>query len=566
MSAIKCFVLTLPISLYIFFYLLARTSVNPMIILAVSALIGIAAASVMFILSRKAMGTKILDCLREVPDDTPKMKVRTYIFMFLSSVLSLGYLTQSSPLYPINTWCDTNIYFTVTKAMLNGKLLYRDINDQKGPLMYFLEMPGIIASDTSYIGVFIYEVVCCFIFLVFIYKTVSLFTKPGFVTDLLVCLMPFVIFSSHAFYLGGSAEEHMLPVCAATLYIGIKAIIQNRFPSVKETVILGILAGILFWVKYTLCGVFAGFVIYIIVSAVRSREFKTLFKLVISFLAGFALISLPVIIYFASSGALDSLYEGYFYNNVVVYMTAKTSDEPALPIVIRLLFTFIYFFANSDAIMFLMVFTGILFAALQKDKRLYAFLMLTFCISINFIFIGGYTMWYYVTIIYSFAVLSIIPLSKLLTRAVSAVQNKGAASCLAVILLVLTAVWAFLRSDATYLIFTPKHDTVQYQFAEIIDQEQDRTLVKYNFLDEGFYLATDTLPTIRYYCYYTDENAYENQQVELIEGRDTEFIVTRDQTPEFEGYAIVAESELISTALDLKRPLEEHTYYLYQLI
>ena len=44
-----------------------------------------------------------------------------------------------------------------------------------------------------------------------------------------------------------------------------------------------------------------------------------------------------------------------------------------------------------------------------------------------------------------------------------------------------------------------KEDLVQYQFAQIIEESQNPTLLNYGFLDGGFYTITNITPNIKYF-------------------------------------------------------------------
>ena len=61
-----------------------------------------------------------------------------FLFAALAAVLSLTVCTKSSFLYPLNDWVDVHCYFTVGRGILHGMVPYRDLYEQKGPLVYFL--------------------------------------------------------------------------------------------------------------------------------------------------------------------------------------------------------------------------------------------------------------------------------------------------------------------------------------------------------------------------------------------------------------------------------------------
>mgnify|MGYP000054928960 FL=1 len=70
----------------------------------------------------------------------------SFLFMLICS--------KSSFLYPMNDWQDANCFFTVGKAMMNGKVLYKDIYEQKGPVLYFIHGIAYLISKTSFLVFF----------------------------------------------------------------------------------------------------------------------------------------------------------------------------------------------------------------------------------------------------------------------------------------------------------------------------------------------------------------------------------------------------------------------------
>ena len=81
-----------------------------------------------------------------------------YIFFALAAFVFLGIASRSSFLYPFNNWDDANSYLTMGKSLFNGKVLYRDVFDQKGLYLYFLYGLAYLISHTTFAGVFILEI------------------------------------------------------------------------------------------------------------------------------------------------------------------------------------------------------------------------------------------------------------------------------------------------------------------------------------------------------------------------------------------------------------------------
>ena len=65
-------------------------------------------------------------------------RARIGLLALIIAAAVLFFCSKSSPAYPINDWSDANIYFSAGKGMLAGRVMYRDLYDHKGPLIYAL--------------------------------------------------------------------------------------------------------------------------------------------------------------------------------------------------------------------------------------------------------------------------------------------------------------------------------------------------------------------------------------------------------------------------------------------
>ena len=67
-----------------------------------------------------------------------KNKLMTFAVYLLFLIFSFGILyicTASSPRYATNPWNDANAFLTMGRAMSSGLTIYKDIFEQKGPLL-----------------------------------------------------------------------------------------------------------------------------------------------------------------------------------------------------------------------------------------------------------------------------------------------------------------------------------------------------------------------------------------------------------------------------------------------
>src|SRR5699024_10602220 len=213
----------------------------------------------------------------------------------------------SSFLYPINDWVDSNCFFTMGKALMNGRVLYRDIYEQKGPLLYFVHGLAYLFSNDSFIGVYIIEALSFSLFLFFSIKSAELYLKRYDLLLLMAPILSFMILTSKSFSHGDSVEELSLVFVIYGLYSVLNSIKKGKSLQKKEALFNGIGAASMLWMKYTLVGFYIGLIIVILFMYISKKEFKELFTIIQYFLLGFFIITIPIFIYFLINDSLEDL-------------------------------------------------------------------------------------------------------------------------------------------------------------------------------------------------------------------------------------------------------------------
>ncbi len=139
-------------------------------------------------------------------------------------------MSTCSFLYPTNTWVDAQCFYTVGKSIARGGVLYRDIYEQKGPLLYFLHacvewLP--FEGVNPFLEIFALEVLATAAMLFFLMKTLAALPwgkapRAGVSSALMRAglLQP-------RFRLGDSAEEFSLPMAAYVLYATLRMLMAN---------------------------------------------------------------------------------------------------------------------------------------------------------------------------------------------------------------------------------------------------------------------------------------------------------------------------------------------------
>lgn len=476
----------------------------------------------------------------------------------LSSVLTLLVATTSSPLYATNFWTDTNIFLTIGRGIANGMAPYRDLVDQKGPLIFLIYALAALITENSFFGAFLLEIVSMTAFTLISWRIASLYGE-GKLTLAAIPLTALITVCCTAFTQGGSAEEFNLPALALALYVTLRRMKKEGgcVHAWKLHAAFGACMGWVFVIKYTDCGLFFGLGLCLALFVLCTGGVKAVVRMILEMLAGFLAIVLPIVLYLAVSGALWDCLDTYFIQNIFVYSGTPMSFTGHI-------YNALAYLRTQSAInpaVALLAFAGVAFVSLHALVRrekgcifhaaaapMAAGLLLLFC------YWGEIAHPYYALAFAALVPLGLVPLGWLAPRIKkSAWIPVGAA-------LLLTAILPQQLCMAVPLQQVKKEEMPQTAFAQIMREEENPTLLDISSLDHGFYLAADILPDCRYFCVLNaNAKAQQEEIAEYLESAKTQFVVSRYTDPG-ERYERIAEA---SGVFDLNSP---QTYYLYKRI
>ena len=191
--------------------------------------------------------------------------------------------------------------------MLRGQVLYRDIYEQKGVLLYVLHSLASLISFRSFLGVWLLEIAAAYGFLFYCYKTARLFASRRCLW--LMPLLAGMIYSMRSFCHGDSAEELCLPLLMFALYTGIRALRSETELTRREWFFIGLTSGCVLWIKFSLLGFYPGWVLVLLWDMFRKKRWRSLADMMAFLLLGIAAVTLPVLGYFALHGALGDLFQ-----------------------------------------------------------------------------------------------------------------------------------------------------------------------------------------------------------------------------------------------------------------
>lgn len=493
-----------------------------------------------------------------------KKFIFSLVFCVLVAFLFLLLCSRSSFLYAYNNWDDANSYFSMGKALFNGKVIYRDVLDQKGPFLYFAYGLAYLLSHTTFRGVFLMELVFATIFLYYAKKSIELYVNPS-ITYVVLPILAAGVYSSVSFYWGGSAEEIELPFFSIGLYLLLKHYKEkSTFFQRKDIFISGICAGFILLIKFNSLGFFAAWMLAVVVSRVIKGQWKEMFCDCFVFLGGMILPSVPWFIYFAINKSLFYWYQGYIYYNVFVY--SDLSDQSmALGTRVYNLAKILYWQVIVNIQYFIFIILGVLSLFVSKKRAIgekFAVLGLCFFTFLG-IYIGGVELMYYSLPLSVFAILGMIPLGQALEWMNEQLQQKKLVPVASIAVLAAGLVYVNIFSMNAEYRKTTKEESYLYQLAEYISKEEDNTLLNIGCFDAGLYTVTGIVPNC--YWFQTQTILYDqvrSEQQRYIEEHQVKYVLSRGEKPDYieaAGYELICQ-------VSAKLSQEFHTvFYLYKL-
>ncbi len=477
-----------------------------------------------------------------------KLNKFSLIYSLVCAVIFIGICSKSSPIYPFNDWVDANCFMTVGKSMLHGLVPYKDLMEQKGTLLYIIHAVSALVSDTSFIGVFFFEILFATLFLFICNKILDLYNSEK-QNYLWLPIIALAVYSSRAFCHGDSAEEICLPIVAYALYVGLKAIKNDALPDKKESFFIGVTSACMLWIKFSMLGVYIGWFLYFLVTAIKKKQFSEFWVRILYILFGVILMSAPIILYHILTGSLKDMIEAYFYNNLFRYLRLNTAKTGFASVILNVCKGGFEAFLELLFVFILMI-IGAIPLVRSKNHKVLSFSWVTGICLFFSVYSGGRTFPYYALIIGAFTPIGIIGINHYLNVKISTASL--------VITPIVCFMLAYTISNNTYLLSFEKSDMPQYKFAEIINEKENPTLLNYGFIDSGFYLAADIVPSCKYFCKIA-VNIPElmETQNEFVEEGKVDFVITYGKPIHFKNYQFIDMAEFYFEG-------GYRSYYLYE--
>ena len=438
-----------------------------------------------------------------------KDSYRIYSIILFVSIVLITFFSTCSPLYPINPWDDANVFMTIGKSMLKGKILYRDIFDHKGPLLFFVHELAAALSSRSFLGIYLLEILCCFGFLAFSYRTMRLFAEHG-ISLITTCIVGVLTYSSDFMWYGDTVEEFSLPILLYILYNMLRYAKYSELPKKWESVLIGVGVAAIFWMKFTVLAMCVGALASLLFLACQRSQICVLLRCLAWIIAGIGGLTACVLLYFVTHNNMADLYQSYFIFNLCRYIDVD----------IYATLWYVYLTPLKWAVWTLLV-GAMLLLPISRDMKLvvgacWATQLLAFVLFKVYI--------YYFLQVFVFAPLVIY--------FVRSVHSKY-------VIVTGATIFVILATATNYNIITLLTDNFPnaiIPLAEIVntDKDSDKQVLTVKSYETGIYTLTDCLPPIKY---FSTPNTYIKdlivEQTAYLESCQSKYLIMKTDEPSY---------------------------------
>ncbi|MBQ7454049.1 MAG: hypothetical protein IJS69_03220 [Selenomonadaceae bacterium] len=300
-----------------------------------------------------------------------------YAALFFVSVLFLYFGSVStSPRY--NFWgIDSAIFQVVGKGWAEGLLPYVNNFENKGPLLFAIDALGYMIYPR--VGIFLLQIPFMYFSLLFMWRAVELYWSRR-ATLIIFAVMIFWRFSLVSE--GNRTEEYSMPFLLAATYFFLRELknfdAKNFCPPLVGFV-YGLGFGACVLLRTTNALPICCYVFLSMIWLIQSGAFKNLWRNVLSFCAGFAIICLPFVIYFQWHGILyDALYGTILFSTKMTTTYTDNSTE-------HFEYMFGYFFVYFVPLYLTIFVSACLLSQERKNKLAWSGIFIGFAMIVLFV-------------------------------------------------------------------------------------------------------------------------------------------------------------------------------------
>ncbi len=301
------------------------------------------------------------------------------ISLFLGMIFLLFYSASTSPLSYNYICSDSGFFQAVGRLMHSGKLMYRDIYDQKGPLMFFIQYLGYCFPNGRY-GILFIQALCMAVNIIALKKTVWILELKNKASVFMVFTVFFLFVLSLYFDCGNLTEEYSLPFIFIAVFLHFKGMKEKKYARYVAYV-YGIGFGLIALIRVTNSVLIDVCMLHLFLMCLIKKDFKNAILHSLRFGIGAVAAMVPFFVYYAIKGAFSE-----FFNTVFIFAYKYATQRSFLTRIIN---------ARWSAMVPFILFCIIAGFFCRKNLEKILFISLTLFFTVFVLLLGNSYMHYY---------------------------------------------------------------------------------------------------------------------------------------------------------------------------
>ena len=216
---------------------------------------------------------------------------------------------------------DICVYLRCAEWLQDGLVMYRDMFDHKGPLVYMIYEAAVLIGP---VGVWILDILLLYLSLVLVYRMARLFAEHR---DALLIAALTGCYMQLPFTDEGSPEWLAMPGCIYCCYLLAKRLKDRASCSVWDIMFFTASVAICLCTKPNTCAGMIPIAGYIVWQLIRHFEWRVLGRYCLGVILGLSLVLVPVGLWIAWQGNGQELIDAYWTFNTSAYGPMTTAKK-----------------------------------------------------------------------------------------------------------------------------------------------------------------------------------------------------------------------------------------------
>lgn len=251
-------------------------------------------------------------------------KCAPYGFLVLASLL-MALFAETYPFSSEVTGTDSSVFIYVARAILDGEMPYLDTFDHKGPILYLINVLGLVIND--WVGIWLLEYVTIYITFLYTYKIARLLGCCEISACAVVATNILVL--NYYFQGGNLTEEYACCFITISLYLFLEYFITAQTTAWK-LILCGISFAAVLMLRVNMIVLWAVMCIGVLIYNIKNGTAKNVIGFIAWFLLGASVVCVPVLLWLWKNHALVSFVDSYLLFNLSYASDPTTASLGAI--------------------------------------------------------------------------------------------------------------------------------------------------------------------------------------------------------------------------------------------